>query len=86
MSDLSRLRARLVRIEATGKRLKRELAELQSIKLSGLEPLTRTEEQRILRIEAEIDQARKDYVRIRALVSAEEHRLLAEPTAFLRFT
>lgn len=86
MSDLSRLRARLVRIERQGKRLNRELAELKEARLDGTEALTRTEERRILRLEAELDEQRADWRRVRVEIQAEELRLLHDPLAFLKFT
>lgn len=86
MSDLSQLRRRLVRIERTGKRLKRELEELKALRLEVNEALTRTEERRILRLEEDIAQARKDWAKVHHLLEVEEHRLLDNPAGFLRFT
>jgi predicted nucleic acid-binding Zn-ribbon protein len=86
MSYLSRLRARLVRIERRGKALKRELEELQEARLDGTEALTRTEEWRILNLEAEITQACKDWEVVWQAVRTEERRLIEQPAAFLRFT
>ena len=86
MSDLSRLRARLVRIERHGKALRRALeAERTDLALMG-EQLTRGAERRIQRLERELDEQRKDWRSAHALVQAEERRLLADPGAFLRFT
>jgi hypothetical protein len=86
LSDLSRLRARLVRLERRGKALKRELEELRSLRLVEPGPLTRTEERRMLRLDAEIIQARGDWLQIRDRLAAEERRLIQEPAGFLRFT
>jgi predicted nucleic acid-binding Zn-ribbon protein len=86
LSDLSQLRARLVRIERRGKQLKAELEELKSARLDAIDPLTRTEERRILRLEHEITDARKDWESVWAKVRAEERRLIADPVAFLRFS
>lgn len=86
MSDLSRLRARLVRIERRGKALKRELAdERADMDLFGGQ-LTRTQERAIKRLEAEIDAQRKLWVETWDRVRVEERRLLADPTGYLRFT
>lgn len=86
MSDLSRLRARLVRIERTGKRISAELEELRSLKLTDEHALTRTEERQISRLDAALADSRDDYKRVWNLVRREERRLVEEPNGFLRFT
>lgn len=86
MSDLSRLRARLVRIERRGKALHRELDELRSPLFGATDELGRATERQVLRLERELDEQRKDWMAAHALVRAEERRLIENPTAFLRFT
>lgn len=86
MSTLSRLRLRLRRIEATGKRLKRELEDAKAARGEGTEVLTRTEERRLLGLEKEYRQARADWARVWQLVRDEERRLIKDPNAFLHFT
>lgn len=86
MSDLSRLRARLGRIEKRGKALKAELAELQSLRLDSTEQLTRWEEKRLLKLEAEIAEAHKAWAVVWAQLRVEERRYLNNPTMPLRFT
>lgn len=86
MSDLGRLRRRLLRVEQTGKRLKREIEQIKGERDAESPPLTRTEESRALRLEAEYQQARKDWTRLHDALAAEERRLIDNPTGFLRFS
>ena len=86
MSDLSRLRARLVRIERRGKLLRAEMDELRSRGPLGPEPLTRTEERHTRRLDAELAQCKADYKTVWNMVRREESRLITDPTAPLRFT
>ena len=86
MSDLSRLRARLVRIERRGKELKRQIEqERGELDLFGGQ-LTRAAERRIQRLEREIDEQRKDWLATFGKVREEERRLIENPAGFLRFT
>ena len=86
MSDLSRPRARLARIERRGKALKWELEqERADLDLLGGQ-LTRSQERRIQRLETEIDAARRDYRQAWDRVRTEERRLFDDPSAYLRFT
>ena len=86
MSDLSRLRARLVRIEKRGKALKAELAaERDDLDLFGGE-LTRARERRIMRLEEDITDQRKAWAETWQRIREEERRLLDNPVGFLRFT
>ena len=86
LSDLSRLRARLARIEKRGKALKREITqEREDLEMLGGE-LTRSQERRIQRLESELDESRKDWRATWDRVRREERRLLDDPAGFLRFT
>lgn len=86
MSDLSRLRRRLLRVEQTGKRIKRELDEAKAARADAAGVLTRTEERRFLRLEQDLKQARDDWARLWDALRKEERRLLNEPGSFLRFS
>lgn len=86
MSDLSRLRARLLRIERRGKDLKRQIEqERADLDLFGGQ-LSRAAERRIMRLESEIDLQRKDWLATYGRVREEERRLIDNPLGFLRFT
>lgn len=86
MSDLSRLRARLLRIERRGKAYAQELNQLQAELETDDAPLRRHTEKAILRLNFQIDSARQEYVLVKRKLAAEERRLLNEPAGFLRFT
>lgn len=86
MSDLSRLRARLLRIERRGKAIHRSIeAERTDLELMGGQ-LTRAAERRIQRLEAELDDQRKDWLATWGRIRDEEKRLTENPAGFLRFT
>lgn len=86
MSDLSRIRAQLVRIEKAGRRIKAELAEERSaLNLFGAQ-LTRAQEKRIERLEAELATQRGQWARAWDRLRTEERRLVEDPAGFLHFT
>lgn len=86
MSDLGRLRRDLAETERAGKRIRRQLDFLRS-ELEGRERgITRPEEREITRLESSLDFWRQRYANIKRKLEAEEKRLLADPSAFLRFT
>ena len=86
MSDLSRLRARLARIEKRGKAIRAEIEqERADLDLFG-DRLNRAVERRIERLDRELAASRKDWQETFRLVAAEERRLIENPAGFLRYT
>jgi phage-related tail protein len=86
VSDLSRLRARLARIERSGKRLKAELAEAREDLDADPVNFTRAQERRLGYLDKLIHEQRALWTMTRDKLEREERRLIEQGDAFLRFT